>query len=202
MAGQVRSIAWQLGVVAQVGDSYRTMSIILVTGPSGVGKTTLGRHADQIVDCQFLDLDRLVAARMECSSSKLLLSIGNDAFFGVCHDEIELLCNEHPNGLYVVAVGAGTLQSYHALDWLRQYPTIAILDSPEEVYGRGGARNYYRSFEGFQRVEYSSYRDQIYETADHKLVVVGLSLQRAKDEFLERIKLIHILAKRERYELY
>ena len=116
--------------------------LILVVGPSGVGKSKLGEYAGQnMVNCHFFDLDKLVKERTGCSTGKLLPEIGNDAFLDLCCREVDILCDNCLEGLYIVAVGSRVLQSCHALEWLRQHSTLAITAPAEEVYKRGGARN-------------------------------------------------------------
>jgi len=163
--------------------------LILIVGPSGVGKSTLGEYAGQnMVNCQFFDLDKLVKERTGCSTGKLLPEIENDAFLDLCCREMDILCNECLDGLHIVAIGSGALQSSHALEWLRRYSTLAITAPAEEVYNRGGARNQNRTLKEFEQTEYSPYRIRIYDSANYKLAVDGLSEQQAKDRFLELIE--------------
>jgi shikimate kinase len=166
--------------------------IVLVVGPSGVGKSTLGEYAEQkIPGCRFYDLDKLVKKRTGKSTGKLLPKIGNDAFLNLCQTEVKKLASECPGKLCIVAVGAGALQSCHVLEWLKIHSTLAITALAREVYERGGARNQERSFEEFKQTEYSPCRIQIYSSADHTLAVDGLSLQQAKEQFVQLIKSIY-----------
>jgi shikimate kinase len=165
--------------------------LILLVGPSGVGKSKLGEYAGQkIANCQFFDLDKLVKVRIGRSTGELLRKIGNDAFLDLCCKEVDVLCDKCLDGLCIVAVGSGALQSYHALEWLRQHSTLAITAPAEEVYKRGGERNRNRTLEEFEQTEYSPNRIQIYDSADYRLVVNGLKEQQARDRFLELMESI------------
>jgi len=165
--------------------------MVLVVGPSGVGKSELGQCAEhQIVGCQFYDLDNLVKKSTGISTGELLPNIGNDAFLELCQEEVNALGCKCSDQLCVVAVGAGAPQSSDALEWLRCHSTVAVTASAEEVYKRGGPRNKDRSFEQFKQTEYSEDRNRIYESAEHKLDVDGLSLQQAKERFVELIESI------------
>jgi shikimate kinase len=165
--------------------------VILVIGPSGVGKSDYGQHAASAVPgCRFFDLDTLVGERSGMPASQLLPQINNDAFLHCCQQEVEALMQSCTEGIAVVAVGAGALQSDEADAWLAGYsgPTIAVVADAEEVYRRGGKRNSDRTIEDFQKVEYSEHRQRLYDTAKYQCCVTGLSLKEARNRFTDMIR--------------
>lgn len=165
--------------------------VVLIIGPSGVGKSDYGLHAaNEVSECCFLDLDELVGKESGLPAGKLLPQIGNDAFFEVCRRQVDTLLKSWTQGIAIVAVGAGTLQSDKAYDWLLQYldPTIAVVAPPEEVYLRGGTRNQNRNIDEFKRTEYSQYRRRLYEIAKYQCDVGGLPLEDARGRFKTMIR--------------
>lgn len=158
--------------------------MLLIVGPSGVGKSTLGLGAKNgIALYEFQDLDNLVKSRTGKSAGKLLPEIKNDAFLELCRHEVIVLETKYSSKLCAVAVGAGALQSDHALEWLSGYQTLAITAPAGEVFARGGERNKNRTLAQFEETEYSSRRLEIYDSAAHKVAVDGLSIQQAQQKF-------------------
>ena len=164
--------------------------VILVIGPSGVGKSDYGKHAKETVPgCQFFDLDSLVSKRAEMPASQLLPQIGNDAFLDCCQQEVDTLLLSCPESVVVVAVGAGALQSDRAGAWLSRHPgpMIAVVAAPDEVYRRGDERNQNRTLDQFIATEYSQHRQSLYKTAKYQCCVTGLSLEEARNRFTDMI---------------
>ena len=165
--------------------------VILVIGPSGVGKSDYGRHAANVIpDCRFFDLDELVSQRSRTPASQLLGQIGNDAFLGRCQQEVDAISQSCTQDVAVVAVGAGALQSGHVGAWLSRHVglTMAVVAPPAEVYRRGGDRNRNRTLEQFIATEYSQHRQRLYETAKCRCCVTGLSVEEAKNRFADIIR--------------
>ncbi len=90
-------------------------------------------------------------------------------------------------GIAIVAVGAGALESPHAREWLSQYPgpTVAVVAAPEEVHRR---RSLNRALAQFREVEYSSRRQELYASAKFQCPVTGLSLDQAQTRFADLIR--------------
>jgi shikimate kinase len=164
--------------------------VILVIGPSGVGKSDYGKYAQETLPgCRFFDLDSLVHKRAGTPVSQLLPQIGNDAFLKRCQHEVDVLLQSCLESIAIIAVGAGALQSGHAGAWLLHHPdpTIAVVASPDEVYRRGGERNRNRTLEQFTETEYSQHRQSLYEAAKYQCCVTGLSLEEARNHFTNMI---------------
>jgi shikimate kinase len=165
--------------------------VILVIGPSGVGKTDYGKHMQVMIPgCQFFDLDKLVGEKLGVPVSQLLPQIGDDAFLDCCQEEVDALMQSRPESVVVVAVGAGALQSDRAVAWLLQHqgPTVAVVAAPDEVYKRGGVRNLDRTLDQFTATEYSQPRQTLYEAAKYRCDVTGLSVEEARNRFMDLIR--------------
>ena len=164
--------------------------VVLIIGPSGVGKSDYGKYANEAVpQCQFFDLDNLVSQRAGTPAGQLLPRIGKDAFLDRCRQEVDALLQCCPKSVAVVAVGAGALESHCAGPWLSRHPgpTIAVVAAPDEVYRRGGKRNRNRTLGKFIAAEYSQHRQSLYKTAKYQCCVTGLSLEEARNRFTDMI---------------
>lgn len=167
--------------------------VILLIGPSGVGKSDYGRFAaQQIPDCQFADLDELVGLQWSMRASEMLPKIGNDRFRERCEQVVRKITREKSTSITLVAVGAGALQSAGSGAWISGHEgsTIAVMAPPEDVFGRGGARNASRTFEQFRETEYSEHRQRLYKKAAHCCDVTGLSLENARPRFVDLVRQI------------
>jgi hypothetical protein len=144
--------------------------VVLVVGPSGVGKSECGKHAgDSIEGCSFYDLDALIRERSGMQVTKFHLQVGDDGFLDHCRQAVGALMASCTDGIAVVAVGAGALQSLKAKE-------------------RGGRRNIDRTFDAFYETEYSKRRLDIYSVPRYTCSVAGLSLEEAKGRFVEVVK--------------
>jgi shikimate kinase len=165
--------------------------VVLVVGPSGVGKSDYGEHAQKAIpNCEFIDLDSRVRERWAMPVSRMLPQIGDEAFLCRCQQEVRDLMESRTWGIMIVAVGAGALQSHRSIDWIAGHlgPTIAVVAAANEVYRRGGARNRNRCFEEFVDTEYSEHRKRLYATAKHRFDVSGWSVEEARNRFVALIR--------------
>lgn len=165
--------------------------IILVIGPSGVGKSDYGAHVSRAIPgCRFVDLDCALSERWGTPASQMLPEIGDDAFLDRCQQEVCRLMASSAEANTIIAVAAGALQSRRASDWILRHkgPTVAIVSEPGEVYSRGAARNQRRSLEEFAQTEYSVYRKALYNAARFQLCVSGLLVEEARERFVALVR--------------
>lgn len=109
---------------------------VFLIGPSGIGKTTLGKQVCRSLGFVFCDLDELVAQHMRESAGTLLPKVGADGFLCCCRAALQDELQNHHDRQLIVAVGAGCLESERAPRWLSQETTIAITADADEAYDR------------------------------------------------------------------
>ena len=156
--------------------------LFLLIGPSGVGKSSLGEFASEgSFGCKFFDLDDIVGR-------EIYRTQGPEAFFVRSRSELENIKKANRESICLVAVGAGMLQfeSEDVEELLGRHNTIAITAPPKEVLLRNPYPN--RSLDEFKKTEYSRRRKSMYESANFKFRVGGLSKERAEEEFVKYMK--------------
>lgn len=153
--------------------------IVLIVGPSGVGKTTCFKAAQSHLPAVvFRSLDSLVAAwgvkngliaspriavlSRALSNPELFLDIGLLA--------IGQLAGRHPGRHLVVDVGAGFQVAVTAQHLHRLFRLVAVVAEPEVAYARiKAARNDERTREQYLKYEYSPSRAAVYNSAQHSI---------------------------------
>jgi shikimate kinase len=168
--------------------------VVLLIGPSGCGKTTLAEQVPaKITNWKYLDLDNLAAKSTngQYTAQSLFVYCKPDKFLDICLCELKKAVSLDSESHYVTAVGAGCLESTKAFDILSGYKTIAITANESEVYQRiKNDRKDNRSFECYCKIEFSSYRKKIYESATAKLDITGLTIECATKKLSEILKKI------------
>ena len=160
--------------------------LILIIGPSGVGKSTLGDYASKkFSNCEFYDLDNLIKKRYNSKSTKLLFSsIGPDLFFESSCKALTEIENKYDSQICLTAVGAGTLVSQKSKDLIVKYTTISITAPQEEVFLRNPL-GLDRGIEEFKSTEYSKHRLSLYKSTNFNFKADGLNKEQSENEFLK-----------------
>ena len=104
-----------------------TGSIVLV-GPMGAGKTTLGKRLAKVLELPFVDTDKLISS--EHGSIKDLFAAKGEAFF---RDLEEQALVKALDGQAVVATGGGIVLSVRNRALLKQHATIFLNTNMEFV---------------------------------------------------------------------
>lgn len=119
-------------------------TVLFLTGPKGVGKTTLGKQLAQDWNWIFFDTDELFFKLWNISPRECLKNEGEDAFF---EKEFQVVCNletflQQNNKNIIVATGGRTLlfeKSYKKILNLGQ--VILLLMDKEKLLKRWNEKN-------------------------------------------------------------
>ena len=161
--------------------------LILLIGPSAVGKTTLGRVcASRMQECNFVDLDDAIASLHGTSNAyESAAKFGLAKFLSDCRDIVAKYDLEYDttSSTLLIAVGEWALRMETLEAWLSAYKTISLIAPAEEVYRR---RNHLIevSLEEYCRYNYSEARKRIYIGCNIVLDIRGLT----QEESIEKLK--------------
>jgi shikimate kinase len=165
--------------------------IILLIGPSAVGKTTLGRIcASRLQDCAFVDLDDAIASLNGTSTAyESAHKHGVVKFLADCRDIVAQYDLEYAttNSTLLIAVGEWALRMDDPEGWLAAYKTISLIAPAEEVYQR---RNNLTevSFEEYCRYNYSEARKRIFADCNIVLDINGLIQDKSVEKLMQAIE--------------
>ena len=142
---------------------------VLVIGPSGVGKSTAinyCRDNNLLPGVEILDLDYLVHKNENMEAREVLRLRGEDGFLQISIAAITRYAGEREKQ-YLIAVGAGTLQSQNAIEFIKSYNSVLITANEDECYSRiVSARGNKRIKTDYINCEFSPLRKTIYGSAN------------------------------------
>lgn len=174
--------------------------IILLIGPSAVGKTTLGRLcASQMQNCEFVDLDDAVTRLNGTSTAyESAVKFGLPKFPIDCRDIVANYQLEYAsaNVTLLIAVGEWALRTEEPEIWLSAYKTISLMAPAEEVYQR---RNHLTemSLEDYSRHNYSEARKKIFADCTIALHISGLTQEESVETLKEAVQSLRLQTYRE-----
>ncbi|MDR3360599.1 MAG: shikimate kinase [Bifidobacteriaceae bacterium] len=104
------------------------MSAIVLIGPPGAGKTTVGRELARALGLEFLDTDQMVEARLGRPVAEIFTGLGEAAFRAAEQAAVtEALARAEQAGL-VLSVGGGAPLTPAIFEALRTGPLVVFLD--------------------------------------------------------------------------
>ena len=167
------------------------LSTFLLVGPSGIGKTTVGRLCAAALEaCQFVDLDDAVASRRGTATAyNAVLKHGWEPFFQDCQDILTELVDASAcsDEVLVVAVGEGALWRGDPRMWLSNYDTIALVASPREVYDRRDGQHE-MSFDEYCRYSYSRELENVYRSCSAVIDCTGMVVEQVVENVMQVIR--------------
>lgn len=108
----------------------RTGAPIFLIGFMGAGKTTVGQALARLLNCEFVDLDQLIEARVGKSISDIFAGMGETEFRRL---ENEAIVECRGRQRTVIALGGGAYASEENRNVLRGIGKTVWLDCPLEV---------------------------------------------------------------------
>lgn len=153
----------------------RSMShqLIAITGFMASGKTTVASALAARLNCKFIDLDEVIAARQQKTIKEIIEADGEDCFRRLETNALAEVLRE--NESQVIALGGGTWTIAENRGLLQKHTARVVwLDTPFELCWQriieAGTRPLARSRQ--TAVELFRARRPVYETAEMRLVVL------------------------------
>ncbi len=110
---------------------------LLLAGPPGVGKSTLGSRVARELKWKFLDLDMLVENQQGLSPARIIEEHGETSFRHMERDALLQVEQQEYPAPTVLALGGGTLQSPDSRAVARRLgPIVGLSAAPEQILER------------------------------------------------------------------
>lgn len=147
---------------------------IFLIGFMGAGKTTVGQALARLLNCEFVDVDQLIEARVGKSISDIFAGLGEMKFRSLESDAI-VECRGHQRT--VIALGGGAYVSEENRNVLRSIGKTVWLDCPFEICLQRISGNHSRPLvtDEAQMRELFERRRPAYAQADHVVQTGDLS---------------------------
>lgn len=165
--------------------------IVLLVGPSAIGKTTLGQAcASRVPEYEFVDLDDAIANLNNTPTAyQTAKRFGLDKFLNDCR---EVVASYESKGVssdstLIIALGEWALRMDDLETWLSKYRTISLMAPAEEVFQRRN-QNMDIAFKDYCRFNYSDERRKIYANCDLALDIGNLPREEAVEKLMQAIE--------------
>ena len=111
------------------------MSLIIIVGVPGAGKTTVGKILAQRLDVPFADSDHIIEARAGKPISDIFTQDGEPAFRAL---EEQVIAEHLTNGSGVLALGGGAVQSADTRALLKEHNVVWLSAGLAQAVDRVG----------------------------------------------------------------
>ena len=101
------------------------MRSIILMGPPGSGKSTVGKFLAKDLNLTLVDTDRVIEDRQGRSISEIFLSEGEDGFRAI---EKEVVLETLKQDNCIIALGGGSILDSEVQNVLSQCPEVIVLD--------------------------------------------------------------------------
>lgn len=168
----------------------RARHLVLI-GPMGAGKSTIGRHLARLLELPFVDLDELIETRTGVSIP-LIFEVEGETGFRQRESELLRETLQSPSRL-VLATGGGAILDPLNRDWIRRCGAVLYLRTPVAVQlnrlSRDTRRPLLRAPDRLERLEQMAReRNPLYESlADMTLDSVADKPNRAARRVAESL---------------
>lgn len=154
--------------------------VFFLIGMPGTGKSSIGKNVAKLLDFSFIDLDKLIERKSNCSITEIWQKFGVD-YFRVLESKTLKDISTVENT--IVSCGGGTPCYFENIDWMNNHGYTLFMLLPIEVlakriFGKKGNRPMFSQIETSEKIENKlmeiyEERKLFYQSAKHQIKLKG-----------------------------